>query len=255
MIIVPIHNEKKYEIWRLIAPYLLFPLNHTIEPENGFNYEAGFRLTTIIAALTFLESFTRTVLYEQGEISINEIVARPEWHKKYSCIDRLKRFFKNRERKSKEDIEWYNHVNKKFLEDIEEGYWIDLLEISKQLGKPIESSISQASWEFLTHLKNLRNGLVHGVGIEFKKSNFPDKVGNSVTSKYLKALKYFDKGRRENKIINLEELLETQDIDLVLNKKVTDAVIERTIKAVDEIANLFPETNAAKDWQEVRNMA
>jgi len=62
MIIVPVHNKKKYEIWRLIAPYLSLPLNHTLEPENSVNYEAGFRLNTIIVALTFLESFTRRVL-------------------------------------------------------------------------------------------------------------------------------------------------------------------------------------------------
>lgn len=255
MTIVPIHNKKKYEFWRLIAPYLLFPLNHIIEPENGIDYEAGFRLSTIVVTWTFIESFTRTVLYEQGHISTNEIAARPEWRKKYSCINKLKRFFKNREAKSKEDMEWYNNVEKRFIEKIEKGLWRDLLEISEQLGKPLKLNLDDTTWEFLKHFHNLRNGFVHGVGIELKKSNFPDVVENSVTSRYEKALKYFNKGSEGNKIINLEKLLETQDIDLVLNKKVTDAVIERTITAVDEIANLFPETNAAKDWQEVRNTA
>jgi hypothetical protein len=148
-------------------------------------------------------------------------------------------------------MEWYKDVRNSFLNSIAAAAWTDLKNISENIDLSIKHGITDQGWQFLTHLYNLRNGFVHGATIEFEKSNF-EQIDDKVTRKYQKALKYFDKGKRENKIIDYDKLLKTQEIDLILNKKVTDVIIERAVKVIDELAELYTGTNTSSDWKKMR---
>jgi hypothetical protein len=98
MKLIPIHNTRKYNFWRITTPYLLFPLNHKIESENGIDYELGFRLSTIITVWTTIESFVRAALHEKGQVSINKISQKSECQQKITCWGKIKRFFKGKKK-------------------------------------------------------------------------------------------------------------------------------------------------------------
>lgn len=244
MKIQPSAQGKYYELWNLNAMYLLYPLNNTL----GVPYERGFRANTIVNCWGTIESFTRCALHNYALRNFKDLDLDESWKVKYSCIELIQRLFKGKETKDYQDFVRNDELHQQYLHRIEEAAWKDLKFISKEVGLKLSAtSIDHDCWEFLKHLYSLRNGFMHGVTIKIIQSNSPH-LQDEITNKYFKAIKYLDK----SKVINQANLIATQSIDLILNKKVTDYIINKTIDCLDCLSTLYDNTFPSRDWKMMR---
>lgn len=242
-VIKPTWQGKEHQIWRHTISFLLFPLNESLPKE----YELGFRLTTINAAWSTIESFLRCLLNEFAKHNFDTLDLPSEWKVKYSLCQKIKRFKLNKNEKQWEDFNKKLELKTIYCKRIEDAAWKDLNVISKEMNFDLIKLTKDNLWEFIKHLQNIRNGLMHGVSIKIMKSNF-DEFDDEITEKYFKSLGYLEK----RKVLKKSDLIATQDINLILNKQVTDLIINETILVLDNFGDIFSTTMTAKAWKEAR---
>jgi hypothetical protein len=208
-------------------------------------YELGFRLTTINASWSTIESFLRCLLNEFVKRNFDTLQLPAYWKVKYSLVQKIKRCNLNQNEKQWADFKKKLELKEKYCKRIEDAGWSDLNIIAKEMSFDLKKLTKDSLWEFITHLYNIRNGLMHGVTIKIMKSNF-DKFEDDISEKYYKSLGYLEK----RKVLKKSDLISTQDINLILNKQVTDLIINETILVLDSFADLFSTTMTANSWKE-----
>ncbi len=244
-VIPPTKKGKTYSIWRILVPFILFPHSSTIHPL----FEPGLRLNTITSCWSMIEAFTRNCLDEIVLTKYHEIPLPKDYQHKFSFLDKLLNLFRSKAKI--EDLRLRSELNLKvkLSDKITDVSWSQLGTIAETVGFPL-NSISNESWAFTKHLYNLRNAFLHGRKIKILKSNF-ESHPDEITERYNKALRYFE----SKKAISLQRLIDTQDINELLNKSLTDVVIDETVKALDELAELFKNTYESAQYKKLRTNA
>jgi len=211
-----------YPVWLMVYNYLHFEL----EPELPLEVDLGLRITKINQSFFAIESFLKDSLihFVQSDLTfpLNAYFARG---KKY---------------KSDVTIQSNNFTQAEIIRDFT---WGRLKVISKELGNPIKDIPNH---EFVVNLYLLRNGLVHGNYIEILKSHTLLST-DELYKPYYKALEYFG----NEGVINIRDIIDSQDIYKLLNKKLTDFIIENMKKVLNDIVTLYPEGLTATKWKEI----
>lgn len=228
----------------MLMNYSLFSMGNTLPKEH----EHGFRISVINSCWIAIESFLKECMYELIMREYNTLNIPVEFQYKVGCIGRIKSIFKSKlELKTQKQIAELG-LKEKFANNVKSSSWYPALNYAAEIQRPIEKSIGQ--WEFLVNLYRFRNSFTHGQPIKILRSNF-DSVKDEVSKEYIKSIRYLNgKG-----VINLDKLIQTQDIDLLLNGYTTDFIINETSKALDEIAKLFDTTMTANQWIIMRKTA
>lgn len=241
--IIPIKEGQNYPLWSILMNFSLYSMNNILPDE----YDIGLRVSIINNSWIAVESFTKECLYEFIMRYYDNMEVIEEYKYSKGCITNIIECTK-----SKDEIEWVEYQEKlklkeAFANHIKTLSWYPLLKICNSINLPIENKISQ--WEFLKNLYRLRNGLTHGQGFKILKSNF-DSIEDEVSKEYFKSINYLN----GKKVIDKGKLINTQNINHLINKKLSDFVINETAKAFDDISNIFEKTSNAQRWkQNMRN--
>lgn len=213
----PSTKGRNYQTWLLILPYLHYPKNTQIRNHA----DVGFRLTTIISCWAMIESFVRHAL---SHIAMKD----------FENLDLKLKYLKRK------DIDESDDINLQYyLRVISKAAWGELKSISSDMDLSIKN-INPDNWEFLIHMYNLRNRFVHGN--EFMVGKGTESSDNDMISKdYQKALMYLEK----HKLVNLKKLIDDQEISMILNKQVTDFLINMSLDTLDKFSDLYEGTSAS----------
>jgi len=226
-----------YETWLLILPYLYHPRTHTINHHS----DVGFRLTTIISCWAMIESFVRHALIDSVNRNYRELQLYDKLEKRKlqkANKNKLTGWVKNiLRRKGEVSVKQENQARIAYVNEIQGASWGKLQNISKEIGLPI-NSIDNTSWEFLKYLYSLRNRFVHGVSFMVMKGT-STRDNDEISKEYEKALKYLSRKR----IIDQTRLVNTRDINEVLNKKTTDYCIKMSCNCLHELGDLYVGTS------------
>ena len=128
-VIKPTWIGKEHQIWRFTANYLLFPLTEMLPSE----YELGFRLTTINASWSTIESFLRCLLNEFAKHNFDTLQLPANWQVKYSLVQKIKRCTLNQNEKQWADFNKKLELKEKYCKRIEDAAWGDLNVIAKEM--------------------------------------------------------------------------------------------------------------------------
>lgn len=234
-IIKPTKEGKTYSLWQILMNFSIFSMENELDEAM----DLGLRISIVNNSWISIESFIKDCLYEYIMRFYNDISFPNTSNKDYvlSLVNSTKTDFKLSENTDFHDLE----LKEIFSSIVKKQSWYPLLTICNDLQLPIEKKISQ--WEFLQNLYRLRNGITHGQGFRIMKSNF-EHFEDEISEEYIKSIRYLN----GKKVINISKIIETQDINEIVNKKLSDFIVTETAKAFDDLSKVFEKTTIAQRW-------
>lgn len=240
--IEPSMSGKEYSIWRLLLNYHTYVFN-TVHPKD---FDPGFRINLINSCWFAIESFLKMSMSETVMKDYDKLSIPTEFKYQPTCLEWIKNLFKSKEAKDMIRFNKELDLKEKLNQKIISNSWGKNLELSTELGRPIEKKIK--SWEFAINLYRLRNGLVHGQSFKFMKSH-TSHHDDEVTKHYRKSLKYLN----TKKVIDLQKIIDTQDITLLLNRDLSYFISVESANVIDDINQVYNNTFQSYMWSQMRN--